>query len=206
MPMLDALWAFGGKAFRSARCCSGSLARAVPIVVCALAVTSCHPRPTEQGQPVRYSARPASPPSLAERNARLLVLHNQARASVGAPPLDWDANLAEGAAAWAAQLGDNGMLEHSGAEDLGENLWMGTADYYSLDAMVAGWTDEQRDFRPGRFPDVSRSGDWSAVGHYTQMIWRDTRSVGCGLYHGRQWDVLVCRYSPAGNVMGDQVL
>lgn len=182
-----------------------SLRHLVSVMLAALALASCHARPADPGQTVRYAARSASPPSLAERNSRLLALHNQARSSVGAPALVWDATLAEGAAGWAARLGDSGMLEHSGAEDLGENLWMGTADYYSLDAMVGGWTEEQRDFRPGRFPDVSRSGDWSAVGHYTQMIWRDTRAVGCGLYHGRQWDVLVCRYSPAGNVMGDQV-
>lgn len=177
----------------------------VSVLMAAVALTSCHNRPAEPGQTARYSSRPASPPSLAERNARLLALHNQVRANVDAPALVWDANLAEGAARWAAQLGDSGMLEHSGVEDLGENLWTGTADYYSIDAMVRAWADEQRDFRPGRFPNISRSGDWSAVGHYTQMIWRDTRSVGCGLYHGRQWDVLVCRYAPAGNVMGEPV-
>lgn len=156
-------------------------------------------------QDASLSARPAAAPPLAERNARILTLHNQARARVGAAALVWDDQLAAGAGRWAAQLGDSGMLEHSGAEDEGENLWMGTADYYTIDAMVGAWTDEQRDFRPGRFPDVSRSGNWSAVGHYTQMIWPDTRSVGCGLFHGRQWDVLVCRYAPAGNVMGERV-
>jgi hypothetical protein len=35
-------------------------------------------------------------------------------------------------------------------------------------------------------------------GHYSQIMWRKTTSVGCGLV-GKY---LACRYSPAGNVMG----
>ena len=175
----------------------------------ALGTSACQ---TEQrppsGQPAQdahYSSMPAAAPNLTERNAQLLALHNRERASVGVPALVWNERLAAGAADWAARLGDSGALEHSGVEDEGENLWMGTADYYTIDAMVGAWVAERRNFRSGRFPEVSRSGDWSSIGHYTQMIWRDTRAVGCGLFHGRQWDVLVCRYSPAGNVMGDQV-
>jgi hypothetical protein len=154
---------------------------------------------------VRMSARPASPPSVADRRDLLLAMHNQVRLRFAAPPLQWDANLADGAARWAARIGDSGVLEHSGVEDMGENLWMGSADRYAIDAMVGAWAEEQRFFQAGRFPDISRSGDWSDVGHFTQMIWPDTRSVGCGFYHGRIWDVLVCRYSPAGNVIGEQL-
>jgi len=181
---------------------------AIVLAACQPSQTVPPPSPAAPAQSpatARYTARPASPPSLAERSARLLALHNQVRAAANVPPLAWDDRLAAGAQRWADELGNSGMLEHSGVEDEGENLWMGTADYYSLEAMVGAWAEERRDYRPGRFPDVSRSGDWSAVGHYTQMIWRDTRSVGCGLYHGRDWDVLVCRYAPAGNVMGEPV-
>ncbi|MDB5672173.1 MAG: Fis family transcriptional regulator, partial [Alphaproteobacteria bacterium] len=55
-------------------------------------------------------------------------------------------------------------------------------------------------------PDqVSSSGHWSDVAHYTQMIWRDTDRIGCALYSTRQWDYLVCRYAPPGNVVGASV-
>ena len=46
------------------------------------------------------------------------------------------------------------------------------------------------------------TGNWEDVGHYTQMIWRGTRRVGCALGEGAQYDYLVCRYYPAGNVYG----
>ena len=80
---------------------------------------------------------------------------------------------------------------------------MGTAGAYTLEQMAGSWAGEKRDFVPGVFPDVSRSHNWHAVGHYTQMIWKNTTGVGCALATGRAWDVLVCRYDPPGNYMGE---
>ena len=72
---------------------------------------------------------------------------------------------------------------------------------YSYESMIGGWTSEERYFRPGVFPSVSRSGNWEDVGHYTQMVWPTTTRVGCAIASNSQNDFLVCRYSPAGNVM-----
>jgi len=68
--------------------------------------------------------------------------------------------------------------------------------------MVGLWVAEKRDFKPGVFPANSRTGDVEAVGHYTQLVWRRSSAVGCALAHGRAEDFLVCRYSTAGNVVG----
>jgi hypothetical protein len=35
-------------------------------------------------------------------------------------------------------------------------------------------------------------------------MWRDTRQVGCALAKGQENEILVCRYSAAGNVEGEQ--
>jgi hypothetical protein len=43
------------------------------------------------------------------------------------------------------------------------------------------------------------------VGHYTQLIWPTTREVGCAVAKGQGNDVLVCRYAPAGNVLGEKI-
>jgi hypothetical protein len=82
---------------------------------------------------------------------------------------------------------------------------MGTRGAYSIEEMAGSWAGEKSLFRPGTFPDVSRSGKWSDVGHYTQMIWRSTAKVGCAIRSGGSWDVLVCRYAPPGNVVGQRV-
>ena len=71
-------------------------------------------------------------------------------------------------------------------------------------AMVAGWARERRHYQPGRYPAVSATGSSADVGHYTQMVWRDTREVGCARLRGGRWDYLVCRYVPPGNVIGQR--
>ena len=85
---------------------------------------------------------------------------------------------------------------------VGENLWMGTHGAFGPEAMVGGWASEKRLFVPGIFPNNSRSGNWSDVGHYTQMVWPTTLRVGCALASTPRTDYLVCRYALAGNIDG----
>ena len=141
---------------------------------------------------------------------RLLAAHNRERARVGVEPLRWDPRLAADAAVWARALATSGRFEHSPADSSdpdvqGENLWAGTPAAWSPEEMVGYWVDERRDYRPGVFPAVSRSGDLEKVGHYTQVIWRSTRSVGCAIDRSRREDILVCRYAEGGNVIGENV-
>jgi hypothetical protein len=138
----------------------------------------------------------------------LLAIHNRERAQVGVPPLAWDERLAEEAASYLPELIDLGDLEHSDEAmngETGENLAMGTAGHYSPEDLTELWVDERRIFTPGVFPHVSRTGDWSQVGHYTAMVWRDTTSVGCAARAGGGDLYLVCRYAPAGNVISERV-
>jgi uncharacterized protein YkwD len=156
-------------------------------------------------------ATPALQGSIAPLNgldARLLAAHNREREAAGLPPLGWDDALAARARAWAEHLAAAGGLEHAEDEDEadpeGENLWAGTRGRYSPEDMVGLWIAEKKDFRPGTFPDNSRTGDFEDVGHYTQLMWRATNRVGCAVARGREDDVLVCRYREAGNVEGER--
>ena len=148
----------------------------------------------------------ASPYSRVSNNwARLLAIHNMERARVHAPPLRWDPNLAASAASYGRVLARLGRLQHSPrAIRIGqhENLWMGTRGHFAPEQMVGAWVSERAYFRPGVFPYVSRTGRWSDVGHYTQMIWKGTTHVGCAIQASQRWDYLICRYSPPGNVDG----
>jgi len=139
-------------------------------------------------------------------DARILAAHNRERNAQGVTPLRWNDELARSAATWARHLARTGRFEHSpdepGANVEGENLWAGTTGYYQPEAMVGLWIAEKAQFRPGTFPGNSRTGRVEAVSHYTQVMWRGTRQVGCALGRGRDEEVLVCRYSQAGNVIG----
>lgn len=141
--------------------------------------------------------------------ARLLALHNQARAEVGAPPLAWDDNLAQAAAAYGPDLARIGKLVHSPRESRPgqrENLAMAWTETTSPEEMISLWTEEKRLLTPGLFPAVSRTGYWKDVAHYTQIVWKSTTHVGCAVHaDGRGWSYLICRYSPPGNVDGKPV-
>jgi uncharacterized protein YkwD len=139
---------------------------------------------------------------------RLLSAHNSARDDARQPRLAWSDELAQEAGEWAERLARDGDLRHSPQDsrsDTGENLWMGSSGFYAPEAMIGAFIGEKGDFRPGIFPDVSATGSWEDVGHYTQIIWPQTRKVGCALAQGRRMDILVCRYWPAGNWMGRRV-
>lgn len=141
----------------------------------------------------------------AEMDTRTLAAHNAARSAVGVPPLRWNAGLAEAARAWAEELAKRGKLQHSDRmtrKGISESLWLGSTRQASPEAMVGGFVSESRYFRPGAFPHVSRTGNWLDVSHYTQIIWPDTREVGCATATTSGKTVLVCRYFPKGNQDG----
>ena len=128
---------------------------------------------------------------------------------LGAAPLKWDPVLARSARDWARHLARTGRFEHSPdspwwSDPEGENLWAGTVGYYQAESMVGLWAAEKRDYKAGVFPNNSRSGRVENVSHYTQLVWSSTGAVGCALEQGAEEDVLVCRYSQAGNVLGER--
>lgn len=150
----------------------------------------------------------AAEPVQGELASEILRLHNAARAERKLVPLIWHEDLAQGADGWAKKLAREGQLRHSDWKDragTGENLWIGTAGYFTPDDMIGAFVSEKKDFRPGTFPEVSRTGKWQDVGHYTQIIWPATNAVGCAIARGKGNEVLVCRYAPAGNYSGHRV-
>ena len=141
-----------------------------------------------------------------EVEARLLAAHNRERAQANVRPLIWSETLEAEARDWAVELIDSGRFAHDPRpHGHGENLWMGWGDrVFTPEDMVGDWIAERRDYRPGVFPDVSRTGDWVAVGHYTQLIWRGTTHVGCAVATRGDRSILACRYSPPGNIDGQR--
>lgn len=138
----------------------------------------------------------------------LLARHNAERDRLGIVRLSWSHKLAVEAQGWAQVLARRGRMEHASFVErsgAGENLWMGTSGRYDADFMVGAFVAEGRHFRHGTFPQVSDTGRWEDVGHYTQLIWPGTKEVGCAVSHNDRDDFLVCRYWPAGNMVGTAV-
>lgn len=149
----------------------------------------------------------ASPPASSAFSEEILAAHNGYRKAVGVSPLVWSEHLALAAQHWANALNTSLQFAHDhGANGQGENLWMGTSGAFTLTEMIDGWGQEKQYFQNGTFPNVSTTGNWFDVGHYTQMVWKKTTKVGCAGVAGSDGNYrLVCRYSPPGNVIGEQV-
>lgn len=134
--------------------------------------------------------------------------HRAARAEAGLAPLTWDPALAADAKTYADTLARNGRFEHSpqprGVPEQGENLWTGTRGAYRYAEMVGHWIAEKRDYLPSPVPESSRTGTFGDVAHYTQIMWRTTQRYGCAEASGAKDDYVVCRYVPAGNVVGQR--
>ncbi|MFL5234429.1 MAG: CAP domain-containing protein [Sphingomicrobium sp.] len=152
---------------------------------------------------------PAPKPSGAtgELATRLLEAHNRERAAVGHPPLAWDPGLASAAASYGPALASIRQLVHSPRETRPgqrENLARAFHGTLNPEQLVDLWSREKLMLRPGLFPAVSRTGRWEDVAHYTQMVWPTTTRLGCAIY-AADWDYLICRYSPPGNLDGKPV-
>lgn len=144
----------------------------------------------------------AAAASLPVDKATILAEHNKYRAKVGVPPLTWSDKLAEGAQRWANTIAALDRLQHSKTSGVGENLAFLSTSHANLPDMIGLWGREKAYFQQGTFPNVSNDGNWLDVAHYTQMVWRRTTQVGCGIGNNGKKDFLVCWYSPQGNYIG----
>ncbi len=130
--------------------------------------------------------------------------HNAARAAVKPaanppiPPLSWSSNVAGAAQAWA----NNCQFMHSGSQ-YGENIFA-VAGTDTPAAVVGSWVASAADY------DYATNSCSTFCGQYTQVVWRDTVRLGCGMamctqnspFNGGAWQMWVCNYDPRGNIGG----
>ena len=162
---------------------------------------------------------PPPPPTGEEEPAGFegtVEAHNVWRQAVGVPDLVWSSTVATTAQEWADYLANDGgcALEHrpsvgENSSPYGENLYQRAAfpdpPVVTPKDVVDAWGSESQYY--DAFTHTCEFGE--VCGHYTQVVWRDTQSVGCGMstcetddgFHAAIW---VCNYDPAGNVFGQE--
>lgn len=162
------------------------------------------PTPKPTSQPTPPATAPASPtatpaPLSAEASA-ILQAHNQTRSQLGLPPLQWSPELANYAQTWAKDLVASNRFDHRPQSPYGENLFWGSGKRWSPQDVVKSWADE------ARFYDYASNTcqRGKVCGHYTQIIWRKTTQVGCGVARDTRQEIWVCNYNPPGNFIGQK--
>jgi len=134
-----------------------------------------------------------------------LDFHNKVRKDVGTAPLEWSAELAAYAQAWADNLAKRNCAfehrPHSGEfkQIHGENIFWGSGMAYTVVTASKSWYDEIKEYKHAPL----NNDNWSVAGHYTQMVWKSTTQVGIAkaICQGGE-TLIVANYDPAGNYMG----
>ncbi|PIN01049.1 hypothetical protein CDL12_26448 [Handroanthus impetiginosus] len=139
-----------------------------------------------------------------EESIQFLYGHNLVRARKWELPLIWDFQLENYAKWWAGQRQRDCQLIHSFPEGdfkLGENiLWGGGATWTPMDA-VRVWADEEKYYDY----ESNSCEEGQMCGHYTQIVWKSTRRIGCTRVVCDSGDVfMTCNYYPPGNYVGEK--
>jgi len=150
----------------------------------------------------------------------MVKAHNEVRASVGAPKVKWSKALESKAIKRLKQLQKLGcVMKHSGpGENLfwasaretankknafGQWIWHSAVQKISEKEVVAMWAGEKEMYSYEQ--GTCRAPLGETCGHYTQLVWKDTREIGCGRSICRdKSQVWLCLYAPAGNIIGEK--
>jgi len=115
----------------------------------------------------------------------MLKAHNLYRCQHGVPALVWNAAVAAYAQDWVNRMG--GTLRHSDSYSspigpMGENLYRSSGQP-SGTAAVQSWYGESSSYTFGMAGPA-------ASGHFTALIWKDAKYLGCGRANG----AISCNY------------
>lgn len=175
--------------------------------------TAAAPTTTTEAATTSAASTPA-PTTADSYQAAILLHHNLHRANHSSNALSWSDELASAAYDWASQCN----YEHNTdvgdvAGGYGQNIAAGApADQITnviTDMMYNGEMPYYADYYGDANPDFS---NFDKFGHFTQIVWANTVSVGCATVQcssleGVGSDVspimTVCNYSPAGNMGGE---
>ncbi|KAH6782297.1 CAP secretory protein [Perilla frutescens var. hirtella] len=132
---------------------------------------------------------------------QFLGVQNAARTALKLPPLAWDRKIAKYAASYARRRRTDCELRHSNGP-YGENIFWGSGSEWTPAQAAAAWVAERRVYNYRS----NSCADGQECGHYTQIVWRESRRIGCARVvcdEGRGV-FMICNYDPPGNYVGER--
>ncbi|KAJ0797553.1 putative CAP domain-containing protein [Helianthus annuus] len=139
----------------------------------------------------------AAPSTGTTSQQAILDAHNKVRKEIPSlEPMTWNATVAKFAEEYASERKKDCALQHSDTQIYGENIATGAGKMTILDA-INMWCSEKDNYDY----ETNTCGPGKACGHYTQVIWKNSTTVGCALSHCVKNDgiFIICNYYPPGN-------
>jgi uncharacterized protein YkwD len=127
---------------------------------------------------------------------QMVAAQNALRAKAGVPALAWSEDLARSAQEWADTLIAERRFQHRPKSKYGENMYESRGGQTPPAKVVDRWAAEAANY------DYKSNKCKGVCGHYTQIVWRDTKQVGCAVAREGDREVWVCEYAPPGNYVG----
>ncbi len=134
----------------------------------------------------------------------ITAAHNFYRKKAGVQPLQWSNKIAAYSQEWANYLQRNNrcyMKHRKGrfkVEKYGENLAWASGKKLNSYFVVKQWYDEVK------YYNYQKNSCRSVCGHYTQVMWKTSKFVGCAIARCQNSEVWVCNYDPPGNYRGQR--
>lgn len=176
----------------------------------------------EENTPEENYVIKADKPQLTSEQQEILKVHNERRKNeFDDSDLSYSLTLEKEAQAYADVLAENGKQEHdpqNAQKGYGENLFAHSIDKnIRIEEAMLQWYDEEKkrytyetnECNTTIIVNESNNNDAKATcGHYTQVVWQETKEVGCAKavyldenssYFGGS--VFVCKYTKIGNVI-----
>jgi len=161
-------------------------------------------------KPAATSAGSTSTAGSTDYQKQVLDSHNVHRANHSAPALSWDAGLASTAEkiAKSCKFAHDTQMDGGG---YGQNIQAGSQASDVWEAITNSFYNGEVNAYNGQYGLANPGGNFEDYGHFTQVVWHDTTSVGCATVHcdggvtngAGTKDFTVCNYKPAGNFGGE---
>ena len=122
----------------------------------------------------------------------ILSSHNYHRGRHRVDDLKRNSEIEAIAQGYAEQLAPTHSINHSTnkykGESLGENLYMSSGSGISGEAATNSWYSEIENY------DFSTHSSNGMTGHFTQLVWKETKEIGCGAACDGSFCCVVCNY------------
>lgn len=112
-----------------------------------------------------------------------LKAHNDYRAKHGVSPLKLNKKLCRFAEEWAKIIASRSAPAHRNNSPYGENIFCSWSSCNNV--VVKGWEPVEHWYSEGETHTFGKEPTTLKTGHFTQVVWKDSRELGVGQARNR---------------------